>query len=277
MTDENANSDATPPGGSREHCPNPSRARRGGIGRIMAVAVCLSFLVFVYLHLRTAINGGPIAKVAICSGRLKTIGLALDNYHDEYGTFPPAYIASDDGTPMHSWRVLLLPYLHCHNLYMKYRFDEPWNSPHNLQLAEPLDVFKCPSQSDEPSSMTNYLAVIGERTCWPGERSRSKEEITDGLGNTIQLVEVADSGILWSEPRDLHELQWNPQVNASPGQGPSSHHLGAMVLFANGVARFLPDDFSPEELRAYLTVDGGEPLVENETGGLKRLSDARTD
>jgi len=40
-----------------------------------------------------------------------TDGLALFNYHDDYGSYPPAYIADESGRPMHSWRVLILPYL----------------------------------------------------------------------------------------------------------------------------------------------------------------------
>src|SRR5271163_108233 len=42
---------------------------------------------------------------------IKQIAVALHNYHDTYGSFPPAYVADETGKPMHSWRVLILPFL----------------------------------------------------------------------------------------------------------------------------------------------------------------------
>src|SRR5262245_2481223 len=46
-----------------------------------------------------------------CGINLKQIGLALEQYRDTYRYFPPAYVADANGRPMHSWRVLILPYL----------------------------------------------------------------------------------------------------------------------------------------------------------------------
>src|SRR5262245_52749889 len=82
-----------------------------------------------------------------CSNHLKEIGLALQNYHDVYQSFPPAYVANGEGRPMHSWRVLILPYLGHKALYDQYHFDEPWDGPNNSQLhKEKVSVFCCPSR-----------------------------------------------------------------------------------------------------------------------------------
>src|SRR5579871_4350512 len=78
-----------------------------------------------------------------CSLNLQHIGLALHQYHIEYGSFPPAYIADKNGRPIHSWRTLILPYMDLSpqysrshlELYNRYRFDEPWNGPHNAALS----------------------------------------------------------------------------------------------------------------------------------------------
>ena len=51
------------------------------------------------------------ARRNACKDNLRQIGLALSAYHEEYGSFPPAYIVDAAGRRMHSWRVLILPYL----------------------------------------------------------------------------------------------------------------------------------------------------------------------
>ncbi len=39
---------------------------------------------------------------------------------------------------MHSWRVLLLPFVEGAELYAAYDFAQPWNSEANLRLAEQM-------------------------------------------------------------------------------------------------------------------------------------------
>ena len=42
---------------------------------------------------------------------LQQIKLALENYRQANGCYPPQYLADKFGRPMHSWRVLIWPYL----------------------------------------------------------------------------------------------------------------------------------------------------------------------
>src|SRR5690606_28292508 len=61
-----------------------------------------------------------------CQNNLRQVVLALHGYHVDHGCFPPAYVADAAGRPMHSWRVLVLPYLEEQDLYAAYNFAEPW-------------------------------------------------------------------------------------------------------------------------------------------------------
>src|SRR5262245_5912743 len=80
--------------------------------------------------LRPATESG---RRVTCKINLSNLGRALHNYNSRLGSFPPAYIADANGKPMHGWRTLLLPYLEEPKIRREYRFDEPWNSPHNRQ------------------------------------------------------------------------------------------------------------------------------------------------
>jgi prepilin-type processing-associated H-X9-DG protein len=219
--------------------------------------VMLFLALFVGIPLSALNDGRTPARRAVCSNNLHNIVLALQQYHNNVGCYPPPYIADASGKPMHSWRVLLLPYLEHKALHSQYRFDEPWDGPNNRKLHNiELKYFQCPSQENpRPNTETNYLAVVGPKTVWPAGNSYVRDaDIIDGLSNTILVVEVADSGIHWMEPRDLHVNQMPMAINAPRGQGISSRHPGgAMIGFADGGVRFLRSDLQPEALRAALT------------------------
>ncbi len=116
-----------------------------------------------------------------CKNNLKYIGLALWSYHKDHGSFPPAFIADETGKPMHSWRVLLLPYVGHSRLYSEYRFDEPWDGPHNSQLQDQLEgrsilsrcpeVYRCPEDGKAGVGRTSYVAIVGPRTAWKGSHA----------------------------------------------------------------------------------------------------------
>jgi hypothetical protein len=201
----------------------------------------------------------------VCQMNLKQIAVALHNYHDIYGCFPPAYIADKSGRPMHSWRVLILPFLEHKSLYDEYRFDEPWDGPHNRQLADNMpSVFRCPSEprTNPPSTMTSYLAVVGHETVWPGDKSRTWHDIKDGTSQTLLVAESHGSGIHWMEPRDLHTGQMAREINPLHGQGICSCHGSngeiAQVALADGSVRALPNDMPSDKLKALQTIAGGE-------------------
>jgi prepilin-type processing-associated H-X9-DG protein len=198
--------------------------------------------------------------------RLKNINLALLNYHSGNGSFPPPFVADERGTPLSSWRVLLLPFLNAQDVYRQYRLDEPWNSEHNRSLLrrhpELDELFACPYREDDERQhgTTNYVAVLGPKTAWQPGRTVSLQDISGDGSETILVGEIADSGIHWAEPRDLHVLQMAPTINPKEGQGISSHHQdGAPAGFADGHIRFLFNDTGAGELRRLLTIRGAKP------------------
>jgi len=124
-----------------------------------------------------------------CSTNLRVISLALENYHDKYGSFPPTWVADENGKPLYSWRVLLLPFLDNPLLYSVYRLDEPWDSPHNLQYSQAdLTIFQCPDNEHGPGT-TNYVAVLSEHGPWRGAEAVSKDELGELPDGVLFVVE----------------------------------------------------------------------------------------
>ena len=205
-------------------------------------------------------NGRPAPQRMECANNLKQIALAMQNYHAAYKCFPPAYIPDKHGRPMHSWRVLLLPYLEHKDLYDRYRFNERWDSPNNRVVTDlAIGLFQCPSQSTSKEPTTNYMMVVGPNTISDGAHSRKIAEITDGPADTIMLVEVADSATWWAEPEDLYFDKLNFRINAGKRTEISSYHPGgANVAFCDGSVHFLSDSTNPQLVKAMLTIDEAE-------------------
>jgi prepilin-type processing-associated H-X9-DG protein len=163
---------------------------------------------------------------------------------------------------MHSWRVLVLPWLGQKAIYDRYRFDEPWDGPNNRKLHDLIvPCYVCPSRSGQGRAPA-YVAVIGPRTAWPGATGRRLEDVRDETAATILMVEVKAPSRHWMDPRDLAFDRMSQVINGpAPSAGLASGHPGgAQVLFVDGSVRFLKNGLAPGRLRALLTVDGGEIL-----------------
>jgi prepilin-type processing-associated H-X9-DG protein len=228
------------------------------------VTISQSIAIVAFLYVLIALIAPAFQRVRItpggprCPNNLKQILVSMYLYRDDYGVYPPAYLTDESGRPAHSWRVLLLPYFDEHMLYDKYRFDEPWDGPNNRQLAsEIIAVYNCPSAPSSPSTDTSYLLVTGKGTAWEEDWAPDFPDVPDGISNTIAVVEVANSGIHWMEPRDLdidHALRG---LNAPAGLCIRSHHPGgASVAMCDGSVHFLPDTISAKSLKALTTAAG---------------------
>lgn len=97
--------------------------------------VLLGLLVIGCLALPAVGTAKPSVRRAGCLNNIKCITMALHEYAEDHGHFPPTFITDDTGKPMHSWRVLILPYLEESTLFAQYNFDEPWDGPNNSKLG----------------------------------------------------------------------------------------------------------------------------------------------
>ncbi len=141
--------------------------------------------------------------------RFKQIILAMHNFHDVYGAFPPLDKQRDaNGKSKLSWRVYLLPYLNQVALYNKFHLDEPWDSPHNRTLlVEMPDVFRASRPpTDQPPIKPGYTTILGpagEGGAFGRDKQVSFADFSDGTSNTAVLLEVKpELAAPWTAPQD---------------------------------------------------------------------------
>lgn len=262
------------PEGSAPSSPPPANPRPWQFSLGMAFVGMLAVGVVLGMLMRGVRAARENAFRQSCSNNLKQIALALQTYRSHYGCFPPAYHTDAQGKRTHSWRTLIVRYLESSTFSSMYSLDEPWDGPTNraLHTLAPM-YYRCPIDAG-PDTHTSYVAVVGPRTTWPpGKRPPAvvfpgkARPTLDPAEQTLLIVEVANSGIHWMEPRDLEVGERIDAVNTPHGNCPSSLHPGgALAAMADGTIRFLPNSLTVEELRAILTVAGGEPLVELKDG-----------
>ncbi len=207
---------------------------------------------------------GPLQRKSArsqCSSNLERIAQAMLDYEAQTGTFPPPFIADSSGQPMHSWRVLLLPYLGEEALFRRYDLSQPWNSPQNLAVAQQMpSVYACPLDSAATSANeTSYMVIVGPQTPFSGPVGSSRQNLSDDPSATILVVEVFDSGVLWTQPNDLALSTLDPNVNGSKTNSIRSHHEnGAHAVMVDGKVVLLGNATSGDVVRAMATANQGE-------------------
>jgi prepilin-type processing-associated H-X9-DG protein len=226
------------------------------MGRAL-ITVCLIILCLLFLValLSPAVQTAREAsRRAQCANNLRQIGLALLNYETASGRLPPAVETDKQGRPMHSWRVRILPYMEYGALYKAY-------GPNNSKLTDVyIPYFVCPTDSTvQVRPLTSYVAVTGPGTVWDSRKTSLDQW-------HVMLVEVADSGIHWAEPRDLTLDEACRAFGDGPGPWISYMVSGGFfyqdekvgggnVLFSDGHVEFIPVGLPPETLRGLFTGD----------------------
>jgi len=225
-----------------------------GLG-LLVMGIILA--VFVLPVTRAAV---PAAERMTSNYQLKQIGLALHNYHGQHGSFPPAYFADEKGRPMHSWRVLILPYINEQALYDRYDFDKPWNHPDNVEVTRQMpEIYASPYThyygfgKTVPAGKTHYQAISAPGTVLGRTEGSSFKEITDGSSQTAMILENFARPVPWAKPTDLspQELLANfKQITDSPSNA-------SLVLMADGSIRMITAETTPDELDGGFYINDG--------------------
>lgn len=232
--------------------PEPRRAFRP----IVLLLVPAFLLLLIALFLPAVRSAGPAARRSQCTNNLKQIALALRNYEDVHGALPPAHTVDASGRPLHSWRVLILPFLEQEALYRSIDLSKPWNDPANASAynATP-SVYWCP-EMDDHTNKTAYLAVVGRGSFFLPDHPRRRSEIPNGNPEALTIIEAPPrSAVHWMEPTDADEL-------LVFGIGPAirlNHGYGTNSAYVDGSVRFIKASVSAAELGEMFAASRGGP------------------
>lgn len=200
---------------------------------------------------------------------LEKIASALNAYAADHGQYPPAILRDASGKALHSWRVLLLPFLGEEDLYNEFRRDLPWDAVENTMVAD----LGCPSVYCHPnaqvmglSNTSSYYLVTGVGTLFPPDRSLSPSDVQDDASQTMLVVEAAPSisSDNWTQPIDLDFVLLRGDLT-SPGGNELGGWVdgGVAVATVDGRAHFIDDSTPPLVVRALITPRGNEILPDD--------------
>jgi prepilin-type N-terminal cleavage/methylation domain-containing protein/prepilin-type processing-associated H-X9-DG protein len=205
---------------------------------IAIIGVLIGLLLPAVQKVREAANRGK------CASNLHDVGLALHNFENTHGWFPPGQVEgplplAGVTTPTeHGFWVFLLPYLEQGNLYRLYRWDvnsyDPANQP---AVNTQIKVLQCPSAEpdrvgnfrptpprDVPGACIDYATEIfvnpdlltlglvdpmadNAGIFWPINFMARTSDIPDGLSTTVAVVEIAGRPTRWNDGQATSELR----------------------------------------------------------------------
>lgn len=223
-----------------------------------------------------AICGGGVASVAVPAikqarrntqneasrDNLKRIAEAMDAYYATYDAYPPAVTTDAKGKPMHSWRVLLLPFLGHSDIYSRYNLSVPWDDPMNMQIVgEMPNVYRSFGDPDSGFYDTRFVVIRGKETLFPDGGGVTKDDIQDEQESLLLVVEKNGPGISWIQPEDLILNRDSLLIENDPANAATlTSSLTGNVVMADGEVFLLPDITSQQLMRDMATRKGQEEV-----------------
>jgi prepilin-type N-terminal cleavage/methylation domain-containing protein/prepilin-type processing-associated H-X9-DG protein len=227
----------------------PVRTRRAfTLIELLVVMAVISVLVGMLLP---AVQKAREAASRIkCANNLKQLALAVHNFESERGYVQSSIRNGETGRQ--GWALYILPYIEQMPVYTRFDFTKGWNEGVNNRniIATRLAMFQCPSvpeqyrldgAPDDPTwtefaATTDYAAITGVDCGLVGtgmvavtdtrgvlaRDARTKfTDITDGLSNTLLIVESAGRPQVWQYGHLLGQMPQN-RVNGGGWCRPAS-------------------------------------------------------
>jgi hypothetical protein len=142
---------------------------------------------------------------------IAAINTALLDFHKTLQGFPATAGVNEAGEARLSWRVAILPFIDEKELFDKFRFDEPWDSEHNLALLPMMPAVFRDHMRPTPEGYTVFQAAIGEETLLQEREPSNLQQATDAGGTILLVQTTSHAAVPWTAPRDYQYDPANPK------------------------------------------------------------------
>lgn len=247
----------------------------GPVTGFFVVMLTIAFLIA--LLLPAVQQAREAARRTQTKNNLKQIGLALHNYHDVFGMFPPGGVFNEEGTGFHGWTTFIAPYLECSPFYNTLNLNIPWDDPEQIErfITRPHPMFLNPNQ--EPTLSPDGIPFVHfSANQWLFHRNSSTrtKDLETGTSNTLAMgnslgnFDSLGSPYIWRDPLI--------PINTTP-DGYGYNQFGLTVLLADGSVRWIAKDMAAEIHASFAGPEKLRPTAEQveKPTGQYRLADRR--
>jgi hypothetical protein len=215
------------------------------------------------------------SRRSFTEGHLRQIGEGLNAFHDAKGMFPPGGvfkpIAGGTEQGLHGWMTMLLPYLGEQELFQRIDLQQPFSAEANRPaMGTDLAVFWSAggdrSKVAGRFGVAHFAGVGGEFVNEDGEQvdagifdansEVTRDQVSDGLANTIVAGEVATRLPAWGDPENWRQV--GRGLNQDPDGFGNVDGTGALFLMGDGSVRFVSRQASRGVLEALSSRSAGD-------------------
>lgn len=214
--------------------PTPILRHRCAFTLIELLVVIAIIAILVAILLPAVQQAREAARRSSCKNNLKQIGLAMYNYNDTHGVFPPGYVEVGGTTTKRrdTFFHRLLPYLEEQALWEQYESANlTWTHWYGVDIAgTPIDSFMCPSDPSGPALggggsdngfQGNYIVSAGGGNNVATANARTIPSVEEGLPIFIDpnLITTNTGGMFAHRSRTtFRDLVDGPSVTFMVGE-----------------------------------------------------------